>query len=415
MSVALVLAGGGARGAYEAGALSVLLPELARRGERPRLFVGTSVGAINASVLAATAHLPAQESVDSLVELWRTLTKDQVIRPIARRQGPLAALRYAGELLSIPGVRLPSMLDPEPLTGNLQSWIDWDRLGANVDDGAVDTLAVVATSARTGRSVIFVDENEGRAHHRSHAVAYAPVRVGIDHVRASAAIPLLFPPVRVEEPATARGWYFDGGTRLNAPIKPALDLGAERLVVVACDSIAGPVLTSDSPDEEPPDIGDGVLHLLEGALADPLIEDMRTLGNVNAFFTEESAIGARLYRTARGKAPYRRVPYVFVGTARRGAVGEVAARVFREQYGGIRGALRSPDFQLISRLIGGDSPTHGELLSLLFFDQCFTGELIAMGRRDAEHWLGGTHDMGEGPWQEGPLGHFVAPRQWTAG
>jgi NTE family protein len=142
---------------------------------------------------------------------------------------------------------------------------------------------------------------------------------------------------------------------------------------------------------------------------------MRTLGNVNAFFTEESAIGARLYRTERGKAPYRRVPYVFVGTERRGAVGELASRVFRERYGGVRGVLRSPDFQLMARLLGGESATHGELLSLLFFDPPFTCELIELGRRDAEKWLGCTHDMGEGPWQEGPLGTFTAPRQWTAG
>lgn len=415
MSTALVLAGGGARGAYEAGALSVLLPELEQRGERPAIFVGTSVGAINAGFLAATQHLPAEQAVEGLVDLWRGLTKDQVIRPIARRQGPLAALRYAGELMSVPGVRLESLLDPEPLRGNLGRWIDWPQLGANIDAGLVDTLAVVATSARTGRSVVFVDEHEGRAHHRSHAVAYVPVRVGVDHVRASAAIPLLFPPIHVQEPPAARGWYFDGGTRLNAPIKPALDLGAERLAVVACDSIAGPVLDSERPDDDPPDIGDGVLHLLEGALVDPLIEDMRTLGNVNAFLTEDSAVGARLYRTARGKAPYRRVPYIFVGTERRGAVGELADRVFRERFGGVRGMLRSPDFHLIARLIGGESPTHGELLSLLFFDQWFTGELLELGRRDAQRWLDAPHDLGEGPWQEGPLGAFVQPRQWTAG
>src|SRR3954452_14425741 len=166
MTTALVLAGGGARGAYEAGALSVLLPELESRGERPTIYVGTSVGAINASMLAATAHLPARESVEGIVDLWSGLSKDQVIRPIALRQGPLAALRYAGGLISIPGGRLPSMLDPEPLTGNLRKWVDWDRLGTNVDEGTVDTLAVVATSARTGRSVIFVDEHQGRAHHR---------------------------------------------------------------------------------------------------------------------------------------------------------------------------------------------------------------------------------------------------------
>src|SRR4051794_1401312 len=167
MSTALVLAGGGARGAYEAGALSVLVPELDARGERPSIFVGTSVGAINAAFLAAAQHLPADEAVGGLVDLWQQLTKGQVIRPIARRQGPLAAVRYAGELPSVPGVRLPSLPAPEPLRGNLARWIDWDALAANVDEGLVDTLAVVATSARTGRSVVFADEHEGRAHHRS--------------------------------------------------------------------------------------------------------------------------------------------------------------------------------------------------------------------------------------------------------
>jgi NTE family protein len=340
-----------------------------------------------------------------------------VIRPILRRQGPLAALRFAGELMSIPGVRLPSILDPTPLHASLDRWIDWDALHRNVSEGLVETVAAVCTSARTGRSVVFVEEAGERVFNRSHAVAYVAGRVDKEHVLASAAIPLLFPPILVESPARARGWYFDGGTRLNAPIKPALDLGAERLVVIASDSIAGPTMELDSGDPEgaaPPDFGDGVLHLLEGALVDPLIEDMRTLGNVNAFFAEGDQTGPRLYRSVRGKAPYRRVPYVFVGPAERGAVGRMAASVFASRYGGLR-ALRAPDFQLITRLIGGESATHGELLSLLFFDSAFTRELIALGQADASAWLADMHDGGDGPWQVGPLANFVMPRQWTAG
>jgi NTE family protein len=416
VSNALVLAGGGARGAYEAGALSVLLPELESRGERPSVFLGTSVGALNAAFLAARQHLPASEAVSDLVEIWTSLRKGDVIRPILRRQGPLAVARYAGELLSVPGVRLQSVLDPEPLRKTLEGWIDWGQVGENVDDGLVDSLGIVATSARTGRSVVFVDSGVARQHHRSHAIAYVNARIGLEHVLASAAIPLLFPPVEVTSPSHARGWYVDGGTRLNTPIKPALDLGAEKLVVVACDSIAGPVMEPGDDGAEPPDIGDGVLHLLEGALVDPLIEDMRTLGSINAFFTDEQgAVGARLYRSVRGKEPYRKVPYVFVGPGRRGAVGELASSVFRARHGGLRGALRSPDFQLINRLIGGDSPTHGELLSLLFFDKDFTCELIKMGVEDARRWMAERHDGPDSLWQEGPLTTFVLPREWTAG
>src|SRR5439155_22803715 len=112
----------------------------------------------------------------------------------------------------------------------------------------------------------------------------------------------------------------------------------------------------------------------------------------------------------------RRVPYVFVGPSSRGEVGRLAALVFASRYGGgVRGALRGPDFQLITRLIGGDGATSGELLSLLFFDSSFTRELIALGRGDAERWLAEMHDGGDGPWQIGPLANFVMPRQWTAG
>jgi NTE family protein len=417
VSTALVLAGGGARGAYEAGALSALLPELEARGQRPTSYAGTSVGAINAVLLASWAHLPAEEATGNLCRLWEQLDKSQVIRPILRRQGPLAALRYAGELAGVPGVRLPSLLDPTPLHRTLDGWVDWDALHRNIETGVVGSLAVVCTSARSGRSVVFVEEAEERVFNRSHAVAYVGGRVDKEHVLASAAIPLLFPPIFVESPARARGWYFDGGTRLNAPIKPALDLGAERLVVIASDSIAGPTMelaSEDPADAAPPDFGDGVLHLLEGALVDPLIEDMRTLGNINAFFAEGDQTGVRLYRSVRGKAPYRRVPYVFVGPSTRGEVGRLAEAVFSSRYGGMRG-LRSPDFQLITRLIGGESATHGELLSLLFFDAAFTRELIALGRADARRWLAELHDGGEGPWQVGPLASFVMPRQWTAG
>jgi len=411
---ALVLAGGGARGAYEAGAISVILPELERRGERPTMYAGTSVGALNAATLAAVHHLPALEAVEVLLEIWRNIRKGQIFRPVMTRTGPMDVLKYAGQLLGVPGVRLKSLLDSAPLWANLRRWIDFDQLNRNVDAGLVDTFACVTTSARTGKTVVFVDTGAEQQLHRSHAIAYVQARVRVEHVGASAAIPLVWPPVRIEEPERARGWYVDGGTRLNAPIKPALDLGAERVIVVAVDSLEGPVLESDQdPVEEPPDFGDGALHLLEGALVDPLIEDMRMLGSINAFFAEDDSSGPRLYRQLRGKAPYKRVPYIFVGPSARGAIGRVATEVYGRRYAGLR-ALRDPDFRLLNELMGGVSENHGELLSLLFFDEEFAQALIEMGIADARAWIASEHD-GDGPWQIGPLGTFTRPRQWTAG
>jgi len=417
--VALVLSGGGARGAYEAGVLSVLVPALEARGESPTVFVGSSVGAINAAGLAAFWHLGPAGATAAGLEIWRSVDKDAVIRPILSWQMPVTALRYAGGILSIPRMRVPSLLDPEPLRENLTQWIDWSMLHRNVRNGTVDVLAVVATAASNGRTVVFAEGQgemiEDVLKRRSHVVSYAASKIGPEHIRASAAIPIFFPPVRIRSPRTASGWYIDGGTRLNTPLKPALDLGAHRIVVVGMDAVSEPQAAPHSQAHgEPPDFGDGALHVLQGRLVDPMIEDVRMLGNANVFFASGSR-SADAYRAARGKPPYRVVPYIFISPARRGAIGELASAVFKSNYGsltgwievrGLRGGVRGTDFRLLNRLIGADSPTHGELLSYLFFDRDFIEELIKMGQEDAHRWLVEPPGPSE-PWQIEPLDRFL--------
>jgi NTE family protein len=400
-----VLSGGGARGAYEAGVISVLAPALTAREERPTLFLGTSVGAINAAYMGASQHLSADEQAAGLLDRWRRVTKGTVIRPILSHQLPLTALRYMGGLLSLPGVRVPSLLDPSPLARSLEGWMSWEDLHRNITDGLLQAVAVVATAARTGRTVVFVEADSQIALHNSHVVEYVPTALADEHIRASAAIPVLFPPVRVEAPTEARGWYVDGGTRLNAPIKPALDLGAERLLVIGTEAIAEPAYEPGRHDCEPPDFGDGALHALQGTLIDPLGEDMRLLGNINEFYANsKDTPAATRYRAARGKPPYRRVPYIFIAPSRRGIIGETASEVFRAHYSGRKG-LRSPDFPLLNRLLGGDSPAHGELLSYLFFDRDFIDALIDLGRADATRWLNIQRGP-EQPWQTKSLDAF---------
>jgi NTE family protein len=389
--------------------ISVLFPALEARGERPTLFLGSSVGAINAAYMGASRHLGADEQAAGLLQRWRQVTKEGVIRPILRYQLPLTVLRYAAGLLSLPGARVASLLDPTPLARSLERWMSWDDLHRNVTAGVVQGVAVVATAARTGRTVVFVEAGTEFATHNSHVVEYVRTELNEDHVRASAAIPVLFPPVRVETPTAARGWYVDGGTRLNTPIKPALDLGAERLVVIGTESITAAPSQPGSHDCEPPDFADGALHALQGTLVDPLGEDMRTLGNINTFFADskDARAGTR-YRQARGKPPYRRVPYIFIAPSRRGVIGEVASEIFRARYGGLKG-LRSPDFPLLNRLLGNESPAHGELLSYLLFDRDFIDALIDLGRADATRWLNTPRGPRQ-PWQSEPLDAFIEAR-----
>jgi NTE family protein len=107
---------------------------------------------------------------------------------------------------------------------------------------------------------------------------------------------------------------------------------------------------------------------------------------------------------ARGKPPYRQVPYLLVAPKRRYELGAVAADVLRTKHGGLR-VLRDPDLQLLSRLLGRESPAHAELFSYLFFDPDFLSELIAMGRADARRWLASAAGP-NAPWRLEPLEAF---------
>jgi predicted acylesterase/phospholipase RssA len=135
--VGLVLAGGGARGAYEAGALSVLLPVLEERGQPVRVIVGTSVGAISAAMLGAHAHRGVAALVDAALVRWRGIERDDIIGSLAGRL-PRTALEYLGQTLRVRGVRVQSLLDTAPLRASLDDWINWDQLHANVVNGAVE-------------------------------------------------------------------------------------------------------------------------------------------------------------------------------------------------------------------------------------------------------------------------------------
>ncbi len=385
--VAVVIAGAGARGAYEAGVLSVLLPRLAKEGVRPDLYVGTSAGAINATVLAANAHLPAAEQVEALLATWRSITSSDVYRSLLRT-APLTCLRWSGQLLGVPGTRLLGLLDTAPLWRTADRLLDWDRLRANLDNGAC-ALAVVTTEAASNRTVVFVDRCEGEvpASDDGRPIDYVGTAVTAEHVLASAAIPVAFPAVRVDRPQDAAGWYLDGGVRLNAPLKPALALGARALVVVATHPATYPGPSAPAgPFTGPPDVDDMVVRLMDAALVDRMVEDLHTLARTN----ELLEAGAQRRTGDRELAV---VPFVFVGPAERASLARVAARCFDERYAGPGGrwrSLREIDLRLLGRFLGGDGDRRGDLLSFLLFQREFTEAAIELGRSDAAGVAGPT-------------------------
>jgi NTE family protein len=189
---------------------------------------------------------------------------------------------------------------------------------------------VVATPAHSNRSVVLHQGGVPRhADDPLRGIEYiATPKLGAEHVLASAAIPALFPAVRLRMPERASGWYFDGGPRLNTPIKPALWLGAERVIVIALNSVAP---NRTAPPDQQPDFYVGAAHLLHAALGDPLAQDIRTPANRNALI--EGRLAAERQRSVGvGLAeredqpggpdePVQPVPHIFIAPQDPSAIG----------------------------------------------------------------------------------------------
>lgn len=386
-TVGLVIAGAGARGAYEIGVLSILLPWLRERGQQPRLLVGTSAGAMNAVLIAAMLHEDDAAQVGlRACEVWRQAARAGVYRPLLLTM-PGLGLRYLTRVAGIGDHPVTSLLDPAPLRRTLSRFEHWPSLHRNISGGAVDAVALIATAAGRHRSEVFVETRaRGRlpGEDSGRRVVYQPARLTSEHIMASAAIPVAFPPVRLSDAEGAAGdWYLDGGVRLNAPIKPALDLGADRLVIVATHPLTQP--PDSSPlDPRPPDLFGAFASVLTATLVDRMVEDVRALDRVNLLLGADTS----------GSTGYRQVPYLFAGPPRNETIPALAEAALHA----LRGleALRSPDVALLDRLIGGTHSTHGELLSYLLFEPDFIDALIEQGQRDGAALVAATD---RDPWR----------------
>jgi NTE family protein len=410
----LVLGGGGARGAYASGALSVLLRELK---DQVRVIVGTSAGALISGYLAANWHRPVEEAIEDGLSFWRELRFGDVFAPLMAPGGVARFARYIGEFLPVSNLHAPSILHPEPLKQTLGRLVDFGQLGENIRAQRL-ALGVVATPAHSNRSVVF--HQGGIARHREdplRGIEYvATPELGAEHILASSAIPALFPAVRVTKPEQAAGWYFDGGPRLNTPIKPALWLGAERVIVIALNSVGA---SRTPPPDHQPDFYVGAAHLLHAALGDPLAQDIRTLANRNALIA--ARLAAEDGRSGAGLAahhaqpggldePVHPVPYIFIAPADPSAIGEIARRVYRKHYGRPWHG-RARDLWLLGKIVdGGADAMHGELLSYVFFAGEFAEELIKLGQADAQRWI---DEHPADLWQLDPLPDWTQPRTAT--
>ncbi len=376
---AFVLSGGGARGAYEVGVLAYVFGELTRlRGGRPPkldIVCGTSVGAINACYLAAHASDPSL-GIKRLVDLWSGLELSKVLGFGVRQAISIPRLLLGG------GDSATGLFDVRPMAELIEREVGWRAVQRNFRRGHIRALSISTTEVSTGRTVIWMQTGPDVA-----MPATAPPRtliradlIGTPHALASAAIPLLFPPVRL-----GGEYYCDGGLRLNTPIAPALRLGATHVFAVALSrEVQGVVSTESGPSRRP--LGAAALlgKVLNAFLLDHVINDLDVLARINGLvddgvrafgpdFVDRVSEAAR----KRGGETYRPVQCLAIKPTE--DIGRLAAE--HVQKGRMRGGEHVAKQLLKMLYVGGD--TDADLASYLLFDGGFAQKLMDLGRADA--------------------------------
>lgn len=356
---ALVLSGGGARGAYQAGVLSGLV-ELGLIPPGVSLFdilVGSSAGSINAGMLAAYAD-DLSTGIARQIDVWSTIRAQDVFRTDIRSLGRIGA-RWAWDLTfggALRHVQPKSLLDTAPLR-KLLARIPLSRIEANVRSGALYAIAVAATDLYTADGHLFVQgQSEIRPWKRSRWHV-EPVQLTVDHLMASSAIPVFFPSVRIG------GRYFgDGSIRNTAPLSPAINLGAERIIAIGVQG-PGPAEPPRRKRLRPPTIAQIAGVLLDAVMLDAIETDVEHSGRVN-----RSVVSCR---SADAANAFRWIDVLWLTPS--------------IDFRGIAAALSDyvpPIVRYLMRGLGSDESIT-ELLSYLLFAPPFTTQLIQIGHADA--------------------------------
>ena len=382
----VVLSGGGARGAYEAGVLAGIMEVLRPAAAPFDVFSGTSVGAFNAAYLAAHAHEPDM-ALPGLLSRWQSLEVGRHLKLDLR--GVLGFKRQwtrSGEDQAGVGMRVPAgtvgrtLLSSVALEELACEAIDWQRLHDNVASGRVKALTLAALHIASGRTTVFSELPAGEELAPSMTercvAVYGPV--GPDHVLASAAIPLLYPARYVDGE-----YYCDGGVRFNTPISPAIRAGAQRLVVISLLLDDGQAET-DLPARV--DAYQSPVYLigkvLNALLLDPLAYDLKVLQRYNELLDVlTSQLDADAFERVQSElalrrgSPYRQMPtLVFTPSQDIGLIARRRADRIR--------ASRFSSW-LLARTAALGSVWESDLLSFVLFDAEFAAELVRLGRDDA--------------------------------
>ncbi|HEY6003404.1 MAG TPA: patatin-like phospholipase family protein [Anaeromyxobacter sp.] len=363
--VGLVLTGGGARAAYQVGAIRALA-EIMGRGPLPfDVVAGISAGAINGIALATGAEDFAR-SAERLRSTWSELTPDRIYRTGALRLAAIGGhwirdLSFGG-LLGKSGINY--LLDPTPLRELVASGIPIGRMRRHLRAGRLRGIAVSATNYHTGSGVTFFEGSADiKPWTRSTRIGVRS-RLTLDHIMASAAIPVFFPPVPLDG-----SFYGDGCVRMHYPMSPAIHLGADRIVAVSQRWLRPPSETADREARAktaamPMSEIAGVL--LNAVFLDSLDSDLERLDRVNrtlALIPRE--------RLRNGELDVRPIPALVLRPSQ--DLGAMAEDQYRRFPSTLRYLLKG---------IGATGAAGEDLLSYLAFEPVYVNRLMDLGYAD---------------------------------
>jgi len=362
-NTALVLPGGGARGAFQVGVLKAIAELMPPRACNPfPVISGTSAGAINSVVLASKAR-HYSVAVDELERVWSHFRSKQVFRTdswtmFKSSMHWMTAIVFGGLIVGAPR----SLLDNTPLRSLLSRNVRFPRIQASIDNGYLDAVAVTAASYGSARSMTFFQAAAGKQQWARTRRVGIRQELHLDHLMASIAVPMIFPPVRIG------GEYFgDGAMRQATPLSPAIHLGADRILVIGVrDETADPAADPGSPQPFP-SMGQIAGYILDTLFMDGLYSDLERMTRINQLIDSVEP----LKRTGT-LIKMRPIDTMVI-------VPSKDLRVIAHKH---RKELPLP-LRALLRGVGGKSPAENRLLSFLLFERGYTQDLIDLGYKDA--------------------------------
>lgn len=355
---ALLLLGGGARAAYQVGVLkAIALHHRGHKGLPFKILCGTSAGAINAASLACYAsYFPL--AVKKMEWVWKNFRTDNVYTSNLKNFYRAVAINLSTPSKSANYQQTISLLDNTPLISLLQKMLDLKRIEQHLKRGYLSGVSITASSYQSGDSVNFFQSADNLQSWQRAKRRGVRCELGVDHLLASTAIPMIFPSVLLGDE-----YFADGSVHQYAPLSPAIHLGAKKVLVIGMDQ---PNKKSANAAPVPPTGGAILGHLLDSVFSEALTLDIERMEQINRTL-------ASLPSTERGKIPLKNISALQIHPSQ--SFDEIALRHYHKMPFSVRSMLR---------ILGINKKTaaNSSLVSYLLFEADFCRELIDLGFQD---------------------------------